>query len=63
MKERHVPVSMPNEAPMPKIRMNKTKGAKPGGGGRFRLSLMARTTMRRTAVARNSEKKHETFVI
>ena len=40
--------------------MNKTKGKRPVGGGPFALSVVARTTIRRTAVPKNSEKKQAT---
>ena len=48
---------------MPKIRKKRTSGARPAGGGPFLLSTMANTTMSSTAVAKNSLKKAETFVI
>lgn len=48
-----VPVCIPREAPMPRIMMNKTRGARPGGGGPFRASPIAHTTIRRTALAKN----------
>lgn len=38
---------------MPRIMMNKTRGARPGGGGPFRASPIAHTTIRRTAVPTN----------
>lgn len=56
-------VSIPIDAPMPKIVMKSAKGTSPAGGGPFFLSVMAMTTISKTAVAMNSEKKHETDVI
>ena len=56
-------VSIPSEVPMPSMVMNSAKGASPAGGGPFFLSVTARTAMRKTAVAMNSEKKHDTDVM
>jgi hypothetical protein len=50
-----LPVSMPSEAPSPKIKKKSVRGPNPAGGGLFRLSPTERTTMRSTAVARTSE--------
>ena len=59
----NAPVCIPSEFPIPRIRMKRTRGASPDGGGEFFLSLMANTTKRRIIVPRNSSKKQETFVM
>jgi hypothetical protein len=56
-------VSIPRDAPMPKMLMKSTRGTSPFGGGPFFLSVMANNTTSKTADAMNSEKKHETDVI
>jgi hypothetical protein len=48
---------------MPKIVMKSAKGTSPAGGGPFFLSVIAITTMSKTAVAINSEKKQDTDVM
>jgi len=49
--------------PMPRINKNKAKGDNPAGTGIFEGSPKANTIHMRTAEAKNSEKKAETFVI
>jgi hypothetical protein len=55
--------SIPSETPMPSTVTNSTSGFSPGGGGPFSRSVMASTTKSRSEVAKNSEKKQDTFVM
>ncbi len=48
---------------MPRMRMKSARGVSPAGGGPLARSEKESTQMRRTAVPRNSSKKHETFVM
>lgn len=45
-------VCIPNAAPTPTMTKKMTRGTSPSGGGLFRLSVTAKTTMRRIAVQR-----------
>jgi len=57
-----VPVCMPREVPMTRTTKKRMRGSSPLGGGMFFLSVIAKMTMRKRAVAKNSSKKQDTFV-
>jgi hypothetical protein len=54
---------MPSDAPRPTNKINSANGKSPFVGAPLRLSVRARTIIKRTAVAMNSEKKHDTCVM
>lgn len=58
-----LPVPIPRAAPMPRTTINRSNGGRPRGGAMFFLSVAVKMATKNTAVAMNSEKKQETFVI
>ena len=58
-----IPVSMPSDAPRPMDKTNSASGKSPFVGAPLHLSAKAKTIIERMAVARNSEKKHDTCVM
>ena len=56
-------VCIPRAAARPRRRRKRVRGRRPFGGALFFLSVAARITKTRTAVPKNSPKKHETAVM
>jgi len=54
---------MPSDAPRPMKKINRANGRSPFVGAPLCLSLRARNMIKRTAVAKNSEKKHDAAAI
>lgn len=59
----NIHVSIPSDAPRPTNKTNSASGKSPFVGAPLRLSVRAKSIIERTAVAKNSEKKHDTCVI